>query len=84
MSDATEISGPTDSPVRSTTSIILLLAGLVALPLVVLLAIVCLRGGSGSSGTGTDFAEAVSYLVSDASSWITGQILNINGGLLME
>lgn len=38
----------------------------------------------GRMGEAADFAEAVSYLVSDASSWITGQILNINGGLLME
>jgi hypothetical protein len=71
MSDAIETTGPTDSPVRSTTSVLLLLAGLVLVPLLVLLAIICLRGG-GSSGTGADFADAVNddriqavYMASD-------------------
>lgn len=59
MSDLTETTGPHDSPVRSTTSVLLLLAGLVVLPLVVLVAIVCLRGVGGSSGAGADFADAV-------------------------
>ena len=72
MSDATETTGPTDSPVRSTSSVLLLLAGLVALPLVVLLVIVMLRGGTGSGGTGAEFADAIDderiqavYLASD-------------------
>ena len=38
----------------------------------------------GRLGTPEEFAEAVVYLVSDASSWITGQIVNINGGLFSE
>lgn len=71
MSDAIETTGPTDSPVRSTTSVLLLLAGLVAVPLLVLLVIVCLRG-AGSDGAGADFADSVRddriqavYLASD-------------------
>lgn len=71
MSDVIETNGPTDSPVRSTTSVLLLLAGLVAVPLLVLLVIVCLRG-TGSNGAGADFADSVRddriqavYLASD-------------------
>lgn len=35
-------------------------------------------------GTPEEVAEAVYFLVSDASSYITGEILDINGGLLMD
>ncbi|QEC46130.1 SDR family oxidoreductase [Baekduia soli] len=35
-------------------------------------------------GVPEDQAEAVVYLASDASAWVTGQILNINGGVFME
>ena len=38
----------------------------------------------GRMGLPADFASAVAYLASDASSWVTGQVLNINGGLFME
>lgn len=38
----------------------------------------------GRLGTPGEVAEAVVYLVSDAASWITGQIVNINGGLFSE
>ena len=38
----------------------------------------------GRLGTPEEFAESVVYLVSDAASWITGQIVNINGGLFSE
>jgi 3-oxoacyl-[acyl-carrier protein] reductase len=34
-------------------------------------------------GTPEDVAEAVLFLVSDASSYITGQVLNVNGGIYM-
>jgi 3-oxoacyl-[acyl-carrier protein] reductase len=34
-------------------------------------------------GTPEDIAEAVYFLVSDASSYITGQVINVNGGLYM-
>lgn len=34
-------------------------------------------------GTPEDVAEAVFFLVSEASSYITGQVLNVNGGLYM-
>lgn len=60
MSDPIETTGHTESPVRSTTSVLLLLAGLVVLPVIVLATIFCLRGGVGSSGgTGAGFADAV-------------------------
>ncbi len=58
MSDATETTGPTDSPVRSTPAVLLMLAGLVAIPFLVLLAVVFLRG-AGSSGTGEQIADSV-------------------------
>ena len=38
----------------------------------------------GRMGLPSDFASAVAYLASDASSWVTGQVLNVNGGLFME
>ncbi len=34
-------------------------------------------------GTPSDVAKAVYFLVSDASSYITGQVLNVNGGIYM-
>jgi len=34
-------------------------------------------------GTPEDIAQAVYFLVSDASSYITGQVINVNGGLYM-
>lgn len=37
----------------------------------------------GRLGTPGDIAAAVLYLVSDASSWVTGQIFGINGGSLL-
>jgi 3-oxoacyl-[acyl-carrier protein] reductase len=38
---------------------------------------------SGSIGRPEDVAEAVYWLCSDAASYITGQILHVNGGLYM-
>ena len=35
-------------------------------------------------GTPEDVAQAVLFLVSDEASFITGQIININGGYLMD
>lgn len=71
MSDALETTGPADSPVRSTSSVLLLLAGLLAVPILILLVVVTLRGG-GSDGAGADFADATRedriqavYLASD-------------------
>lgn len=71
MSDALETTGPADSPVRSTSSVLLLLAGLLAVPILILLVVVTLRGG-GSDGAGADFADAARedriqavYLASD-------------------
>ncbi len=70
MSDAIETTGPTDSPVRSTTSVLLLLAGLVAVPVLVLLALLVLRGGDNDASTGVvglvdgDRVQAV-YLTND-------------------
>lgn len=37
----------------------------------------------GRVGTPDDVAQAVSFLASDSSSYITGHVLNVNGGLLM-
>jgi 3-oxoacyl-[acyl-carrier protein] reductase len=37
----------------------------------------------GRVGTPDDVAHAVSFLASDAASYITGHVLNVNGGLLM-
>jgi 3-oxoacyl-[acyl-carrier protein] reductase len=34
-------------------------------------------------GTPMDVANSVYFLVSDASSYITGQVLNVNGGIYM-
>jgi 3-oxoacyl-[acyl-carrier protein] reductase len=38
----------------------------------------------GRIGTGADIAGAVRFLVSDAASYITGEILDVNGGSLMD
>jgi 3-oxoacyl-[acyl-carrier protein] reductase len=37
----------------------------------------------GRAGTADDVAHAVRFLASDESSYITGQVLNVNGGMLM-
>jgi len=37
----------------------------------------------GREGLPTDVAEAAVFLVSDAASYITGQVLNVDGGLVM-
>ena len=34
-------------------------------------------------GTPEDIAEAVAFLASDAAAYITGQVLNVDGGLVM-
>jgi 3-oxoacyl-[acyl-carrier protein] reductase len=37
----------------------------------------------GRIGTPEDVAAAVSFLASENSSYITGHVLNVNGGMLM-
>ena len=34
-------------------------------------------------GLSDDIAHSVAFLVSDRSSYITGQVMNVNGGMLM-
>jgi 3-oxoacyl-[acyl-carrier protein] reductase len=38
---------------------------------------------AGRKGTPDDIAEAAAFLASDAASYITGQVLNVDGGLVM-
>jgi 3-oxoacyl-[acyl-carrier protein] reductase len=42
------------------------------------------RDTSGRLGTPDDVAEAVLFLVSDAAGYITGEILDVNGGIVMD
>jgi 3-oxoacyl-[acyl-carrier protein] reductase len=37
----------------------------------------------GRVGTPDDIANAVAFLASDQASYITGHVLNVNGGMLM-
>ena len=37
----------------------------------------------GRIGSAEDVAEAVRFLVSEAASYVTGQVVRVNGGLLM-
>jgi NAD(P)-dependent dehydrogenase (short-subunit alcohol dehydrogenase family) len=36
----------------------------------------------GRIGTSTDIANAIEFLLSDKADWITGEILNIDGGVM--
>ena len=40
-------------------------------------------GPAGRKGTPEDVAEAVAFLAGDAAAYITGQVLNVDGGLVM-
>jgi 3-oxoacyl-[acyl-carrier protein] reductase len=38
---------------------------------------------AGRKGTPEDVAEAVAFLASDPAAYITGQVLNVDGGMVM-
>jgi 3-oxoacyl-[acyl-carrier protein] reductase len=38
----------------------------------------------GRAGTPEDIAKAVAFLVSDDAGFITGQVLSVDGGLVMQ
>lgn len=87
MSEALETTDPTDSPVRSTTSVLLLLAALVAVPLLLLLLLLTLRG-AGSDGAGANFVDTIVddriqavYLASDEVFF--GSITDAEGEVLV-
>jgi 3-oxoacyl-[acyl-carrier protein] reductase len=37
----------------------------------------------GRAGTDTEIAHAVAFLASDGAAYITGQVLDVNGGMFM-
>jgi 3-oxoacyl-[acyl-carrier protein] reductase len=37
----------------------------------------------GRPGTGADVAQCVAFLASDAAAYITGHVLDVNGGMFM-
>lgn len=88
MSDVSETTAPAaDAPVRSTTSVLGLLAVLVAVPLLVLIAIMTFRG-SGTEGAGAAFADSVDedriqavYLASDEVFF--GRVRDGEGGVFI-
>jgi NAD(P)-dependent dehydrogenase (short-subunit alcohol dehydrogenase family) len=43
---------------------------------------VIIGGSKARVGTPADVANAVTYLLSDKASWITGAILNVDGGIM--
>ena len=45
---------------------------------------IVLAGGRGKRmGSATDVANVVKFLASDDSSYITGQVINVDGGMVM-